>query len=319
MFNSQNDHYVSKTYLKNFTFEKNKLHTYRKQNGEHFTPVCENICCQKDGDILYWLEGEEKLWLRKKLQLIETQWPNVIENLQNSLIGIRQKWIICQYLAMLEAINPANLENKQEMASTLLKNLFRHWKESNLLPPLPQNCNINVLEDIKIDEDFVKFFSVKETPPLAANFFQSPWELLLNNTNVKFLTSDNPLAVYYPNFAHTGHICARYFPLTPEMAVLITPDPHIPLCKAELKVTLSSLAKDHTLPVIKQVFETEIKKFNQLIIKCSNRYVFSQTDHPGLSEEINQLKNYRMQLNTRVVPLGKASLVKTQLEINPLL
>jgi hypothetical protein len=74
--------------------------------------------------------------------------------------------------------------------------------------------------EVAVDLEMIKAQSAKLIPSIIEILVKSKWKVLIDESN-QFLTSDNPVCLYYPE--NNNNIAWWYAPLSKDMALIIMP------------------------------------------------------------------------------------------------
>lgn len=233
------DHYVSQTYLRHFSCYKNHVFVYRKKTGakrKKGPEKIKKICGEQGWDICHHLENVYAL--REFLNIIEPAWNLFIQSIKNetlheidtqesSDIPIIMKGVL--YIAYLRLISPRSIKMAQSLREGIANHLLAIQvdkiegltaKERKLIKDRKIQVQFN-------DPVYFKGFSLNYLHEVSEYIYSRNWEILINNTETKFITSDNP--VMFKNFYMKQGRVIRvdnqfmplYLPLTPDIGLVI--------------------------------------------------------------------------------------------------
>jgi len=233
-----NDHYVAQTYLKNFTDSEGMLIPYFKSGreavGKPKSP--KSVCYVPDGSSNSYFSDPRIL--EKFLTPLENNWNDNLEGLVNST---------AKFMASRGQFHNAKFsqEFKDEMVERVMNDEFSYT----------------------VNQEYAHAKNIAILDQLPITLCSSYWKILLANGD-KFLTSDNPLCLYYP--ADNPMVGWWYAPLKPNMALLIRPDPeHSEIIKERRYDELPDGNVEYGK--IKQKF---IFTFNQNLVRHAEKKVF---------------------------------------------
>ena len=213
-------HYVPRFYLRYFTNSDNKIFVYDKNNDKVFETAVDNIACENffyDSDIIKSeIVGEQ--YLEKFYSMIESEFApfylDFITKIQsdgNYEISQEDRNIISNFLAFQIDRTKEHREMLNQLVSGFKDQLIeRRWFSEQQL--IDWGFDINNLDpkDLHI-EGLLLGGELRQI--LSNTLKKHIWILCVNNTNLPFITSDNPIAkianiqdkfVSYEGFASKG-------------------------------------------------------------------------------------------------------------------
>ena len=220
------DHYVAQTYLKHFgdLSKGGMLNAYRKSDGAEFTCWPADVCRETDGDLNPRLQQPDLLGDYRAI--FEPSWNLAIEKVLAAEMSARDVFALSGYAATLMVCTPTwrrvgvKLVNNQ-MRGTLLFQKRMQEKRGTL--ELENREALESLErgDVRIDTDpdYVKAVATKHLVDYAIATYNADWIIIENETDVPFITSDNPVA--YWDRGVNVQPTIRFLPITPQICVEI--------------------------------------------------------------------------------------------------
>jgi hypothetical protein len=307
---SRDDHFVSKTYLKSFSDEKGMLIPYYKNKnkiiGKPKSPS--SICYEKDGDSNSFFKDSRIL--DEYLKLFENYWAEHIDDLEKNRESPMTKFHIAGYLSYLKTCTLAAKRIGYEMIESSIQPTINHelrkieleGKIPDEIKELLRTRRLDQILNIEIEPDYPHSIAITNLVSTTNLLYQSDWDILFNNSDVPFITSDNPTALYYrsPN----DYIAATYFPLTPKIAVLIKPNPNI---KRSQNINIDQVNHDRDRNI--SINEKHVNKFNELIVKSAEKVVIHSKSELWLEELVDKYKNWQVQLLTFEHPINGGTLI----------
>lgn len=310
------DHYVAQTYLKHFLDPAlgNLLHAYDKTDLKHFTPTTKNICCAQDWDTNPYFEDDRAI--DQYLRVIEPKWDHGVVDIQNLLKYEEVKYFMAGYIAVLVSCTPASIRTLTHATAEMvassgniiarqIQNYPERFPGAKPLPP-------DVFEQLmasgglvaKIDPKHTHARTMQNLVDLQWHFYKSPWMILDNQTDSPFLTSDFPVAYYYPK-PHS-QLPYRFAPISPRYAVLIKPS----LDDADRKAPKESFGKfPSTETAIRSIRPEFPKILNKITIQGAEQFVISAYDAPWIMKMVKKYQNWKMDSGTVRLPHGNGELI----------
>lgn len=260
MSNQNKQHYVPKFYLKNFS-NNNYFNIYNRKNG-----LIENVPyksqCYKNN-----FYGKDKIY-ENKLSVLETNWANSILNIINNPHNICEtdKNNVKEFCVFQQLRTEAAYNRTQNMLFDLT---------SKIIPIISQFNNLQINEkDIKgYAYNYVKNHEKQEETmkrqienaiKLSPTLNDLQLTIFINNTNIEFITSDNPIIIgnRYQTEYGLGLDCIGFYCLCP-----ISPKYYVAIIDSKIYYKL----RDKTNININ---ETLVKKINLLQFKNSLSNIF---------------------------------------------
>ena len=227
----QDDHYVAQTYLRQFSDESGNLTPYYKSGrvilGKKKTT--RQVCYETDGDSNSYFDNPRVL--DDYLPHIENPWADNIAKLQSGDADQDCKYEIGAYISFLRSCTPtakrlgakAISANMQPLVD---KTLAEHFHELGETTDEVKSAVKEAIENREIkavvDEEYVHAISIQHLVHSAYRFYCSHWLVLLNETGIPFITSDNPAGLLYAE--QHPQSATVFVPLSPTLGVLIKPD-----------------------------------------------------------------------------------------------
>lgn len=301
------DHYVAQTYLKHFIDPKlgNLLHAYDKEKLNYFTPRTEDICYAEGWDTNPYFE-DNKL-IDKYLKVVEPKWNHAVKDIVCIPHSENTKYVMAMYIAYLTSCTPTAVRNVNYATSEMFSSSTRIIAKQALetpknFPEIPHKPDI--LEKIissggfavNVDPKHTHAEAMKHLTNLAWHFYKSPWMILHNKTDNLFLTSDFPVAYYYPK--PRSQIPYRYIPISPHFAILIKPS----LNKADRKAPLEIDEYPNTKVDISYIKPEFSKILNKLTIQGAEKFIISAYDEPWIMSIVKKYKDWKMDSGTVRLP-----------------
>lgn len=283
------DHSPSQTYLRRFcSIDKaGYVNVYRKPRAtDPFYTLPKGICSEKNGDNNNSFQNS--LILREFLSPIEQQWPKVIKNLKERKIHGGTLGAVDGYLAYLRLCSPVAKRLNQQVMAEDLKNIA--LCEANSINSTLGNVESFFADGggITIDRDFANAPAIMNLPLLTLAFSKSDHFILYNDTDIPFLTSDNPAI---------SLLGLTYCPLTPRISVLLIPPNPVEVSN----ITSLSLQEEDFYNVTTRysflnIKDVRVQEYNREIVKFAKDKVISNIRAPWITELVQEFKHYRTEL-----------------------
>jgi hypothetical protein len=299
---AQRDHYVSQTYLEHFTNDRNQLVPYYKDGrvviGKPKSP--KSICHEKDGDANTYFDDPRLL--DKYLAPFEQNWSTNVQALCEMRLNQDIKYQLSAYVAYLRACNPVAKRMGQDMlAETIQPIAEKVMRKSINNPNLGPELQANLIQELQkdnircvVDRDYSHARGIASLIALANRLFCSGWLKLFNETDIPFITIDNPSVLHYRS--DSDPVASIFIPVSPNNAILISPDKSIERPTSEdVQHYRSSL--DRYASINKKY----VNFFNQLVVKSAERIVMHATVERWIEELMIKYRSWRMKNITSTI------------------
>jgi hypothetical protein len=307
---SQNDHYISQTYLNAFTDKEGMLIPYYK-NGRVIIGKKKStsaVCYEKDGDEnSYFVDARI---VDEYLRLFENNWANHVHALEEMSGDQDTKYGIAGYIAFLRTCNPTAKRLGQSLLTDTIQpvadRIMAESADDPETPPEIKELYKKHTEDknieITVDPEYAHAKGISTLVDITHKLYCSKWLILFNNTDTPFLTSDNPAVLYYRRRA--SQIANTFVPLTPKLGVLISPNP-----SAEVPTLEKLKTYEHGDDQIAEIKEKFAHKFNELIVKPAENIVIHRASEEWVEILVRNNKTWRTELITSNIPYGRGLLM----------
>jgi uncharacterized protein DUF4238 len=217
------DHFVAQTYLKHWCDPRTgKLRGYKKAADENFPCAPKDVCHEWDWDINPLFKGNPGL-LADFRKIFEPQWNPAVLAARTGTLSSEDKFHLAGYWAQLTTCTPAWHAHAVEVGNRLL---------AGFIPSLAKHVAQQFSDDREyiekavaegrlkpnLDGDHVKGLLTQQLTKTTIVLYHHDWIILKNNTEVPFITSDNPSSVC-PRRAFTVPL-TRFLPLAPDLGIL---------------------------------------------------------------------------------------------------
>jgi hypothetical protein len=276
MSDAKNQHYVPRCYLRSFTFN-NKLVVYNKdiktilkdQNVEKFA-VEEWFYDFSDDEIAdyqRYLPNFEKQFLEKLFSdKIEPELSAIINKLPQNIPNNVDNFNVC-----------ISKNDKKEIAYQIIFQIFRTRKYRDFLGSyyqLDDKFTRKLHIESLLDIDNIQIFN--------NILMKAVWSIYINKSNIKYITSDNPIILldintgetYFENH-HSSNNIELFYPLTPNILINIHLNHFFKFMENSSKDFFEEIDVNH------------VDYANSLQIRNASRFVFSSEHF-----EIDSAKNF---------------------------
>jgi Protein of unknown function (DUF4238) len=305
------DHYVAQTYLKHFLAPGlgNRMHAYNKAKLKHFTPTTDSICRDEGWDTNPYFEDNRAV--DKYLRIVEPKWNRGVENIQDLLKYEEVKFFMAGYIAVLASCTPASIRmltyaTEQIVAASgemLARQIQTHPERFPDIKPLPSKTFEKIMRTggiaATVDSKHTHARVIQNLVDMQWRFYKSPWMILENETESPFLSSDFPVAYYYPK--PQNPVAYRFVPISPRYAILINPS----LDENDRKMP-KPLPHGYPLTTVDicAVKPAFTKLLNKLTVQGAEQFVISAYDDPWILRLVKKYKDWKMDSGTIRLPYG---------------
>jgi hypothetical protein len=252
-------HYVPRHYLKNFSINE-RIFSYDIIQNKVISTNINDIATRRffyDDQKLDLITGEQTY--EKALSALESIFDKYLQefirNLNNGHTGLSDRVFksTLSELIALQQIRTPTQEKKNGLLFDKLKNEIQNWDGKNSVH------NINFPEISFHDHFGTSLENLQERAPL---YFEKIWIVWQNGTNLKFITSDNPVVGFEDPVKQGYEI---YFPISPEYSISLYD-----------KIKYSDYMELDGQMV--SIQESNVLYYNDLIFKNAERNFFSIND-----------------------------------------
>ncbi|WP_186436974.1 DUF4238 domain-containing protein [Vreelandella titanicae] len=301
---AKDDHFVAQTYLRSFVDDEGNLTPYYKNGrvivGKKKTP--RQVCYKTDGDSNIYFDNMRIL--DEYLPHIENPWAENVAKLEAGRVDADCKYEIGAYISFLRSCTPTAKRFGADMISANMqplvnRTLAEHFHELGETTDEIQLAMKDAMDNREIrsvvDEEYVHAISIQHLIHSAYRFYCSHWLVLLNETGIPFVTSDNPAGLFYdegnPQYATV------FLPLSPTLGVLIKPDLTIARPMIEDVKRYSHSGDDYAHP--KKSF---VATLNELTIRSAENTVLHSAIDEDLVSLVEANRDWRVQNQSFELP-----------------
>ncbi|MBU1259766.1 MAG: DUF4238 domain-containing protein [Planctomycetes bacterium] len=300
------DHYVSQTYLRLFVGPNGGLVPYYKNArvivGKSKSP--KSICFEIEGNTNKYFEYPRIL--EKRLPAFENPWKDNVDRLEqrvfnaktkskleHRILDAKTKFELAGYIAFLRLCTPT----AKRIAQQGLSDMHKFVQERVMLSTTDNATYLSdkdkcILREVilkrergpDIEREHAHAQCMVSLDGVTYRYYCSSWMILINETNIPFITSDNPAILYRQDIQQ--QIAQTYIPLKPSMALLITPDLDIDDPTLEDAKRYSN--SKNGFGFIPQSGVTCVNKFNEAIVKSAERMVLHQKKEDWLEQLVRK-------------------------------
>ncbi|MGB5903393.1 MAG: DUF4238 domain-containing protein [Xanthobacteraceae bacterium] len=300
------DHYVSQVHLRQFYSPSlpNLMFAIRKSDLKAFCCNSKSVCRIADGSNNHYLSKD---------RLIEEFLKNVEPNYNRSLDLIYKDRIdqgcilsIAGFAAYVLACSPAGMRIFSDPLRASLESTTEILDRRGRLSSAPEALGGKSLTELlgngtvkfTIDPKFPQALGIKSILSWVSVFGNSRWDILHNETDSPFFTSDFPIGL---EISRDPRVSNRIIPLAPNLAIRICPDIRLSGSKPDLSFKKFRF-QHHRLR------RQETIEINKCIVRCAEDLVFYRDNSAWISPFVSKNRNYHVAGLTERIPFGRGFL-----------
>lgn len=294
------DHYVAQTYLRAFVDDEGFLTPYYKNGhvviGKKKSP--KQVCYEADGDANLYFDNPRIL--DEYLRHIENPWTNNVAMLASGNVDADCKYEIGAYIAFLRSCTPTAKRLGAKGMSAIMQPLVdktcaAHFHE---LGDTTDKVRFKIKKLIRkqsihavVDEEYVHAIAIQNLIKVTYRYYCSHWMVLVNETGIPFIASDNPASLYYTE--KNSRFATIFTPLSPTLAMLIRPDLNF------YRPTIDDV-KNYTHPYDGYMHPKEsfVKMLNEIAVKCAENIVLHSKEEEWVESLVSKYKDWRVNNKT---------------------
>lgn len=295
------DHFVARTYLKNFSLPQKPglVNLIRKSNLQRLNDVhVGDICHKKDWSTNEYFVGQERI-VEQYLAFYEPNWPTCVDVLRSSGFDFKTKANMAGYIAYLIACTPTaariahiSTEESAQLAYDIIERRLRQEVSPELREKIDRFEKEHGRPKMLVKDDFPKAIGIQGLLKYQKLLLSSRWVILRNETTVPYLTSDNPVCRKYENARGE---CDLYCPITPEIAILIETSKEEPT--------------DHDGLAL--ISEQGVQMFNELMVKSAeDMVIFGENEK--VDALVQKFQDWQVGVMILKIPEGNGITLITQ-------
>jgi hypothetical protein len=283
------DHYIPQVHLKQFYAPElgRLLYAVRKADDRCFTPNSKSICRLDEGNTNTYLS--EPRAIEEFLKSIEPNYDRQLRNIQEHKLDADTVYVTSGFIAYVLSCSPAAMRIHSYFLQQLVQDIGKKMDRAGQFPPLPDvlgNSFEEAIESglisVKVDAMYPQAIGVSQILARLSAFGNADWEILRNNTDCPFVTSDYPVG-YGPR--HVSPFAYRDFPLAPDIAIRIVTD-------ARERGTDPELNFPRFRYRDRKISRKEAIEINRSIVRSAETHVFSSTMSVELRKFIRKNSRY---------------------------
>lgn len=265
-------HYIPITYLDNFADDTGKAMAYRKDDV--LKPLRlrpSEIAFER----YYYSQplpegGRDNNTLENFFSTIESTWPPLVDRLRSGSVISSDLDALETFMSLMRVRVPAARDMVEISRAEQVKATARLLDQAGKLPPKPKGHE-DILDHIGVSID--PHQSLHAMPTLIRGFGHVldclEFELVHNETDVSFLTSDNPVVYFDPTVRDERVLPYQVRPPMGSIELLFPIDPN---------TVLRGRTGPHALRHVTLTDRQSAKRINRYVVRFGYRFVFAR-DH----------------------------------------
>lgn len=309
------DHYVSQVHLKNFYSPMlgNRMFALRKADMKAFTPDAQSVCRIEEGSTnRYLLEPRA---VEEFLKDIEPRYNEAVTNVIEVDIRPQTVYVLAGFIAYVLSCSPAGIRIHSGPLKGVVEETGRMLDSKGEISVPPPTLGASSLTElfasgkvrVEIDPKYPQAIGIASILQRTNTFGNFVWEILVNETDSPFFTSDFPIAIEPTTDLR---IINRIVPLTPRLAVRLHPD-----------ISLDTNAADFSFKgfrrKIRRASREEVVRINALLVRCAESTVFFSRNDDWVERFVRKNSYFRIESRTQRIPYQRGSLLFSSLKIVP--
>ena len=263
-----------------------------------------------DGSTNAYLTEERAI--EEFLKDIEPRYNAAIRNITEAKIETSSVYALAGFAAYVTCCSPAAMRINMAPLENILQGTAKLLDEKGVFGQTPEifegKSLTQLLQDgiVKFDVDpkYSQAIGISNIHDRASTFGNARWEIFRNTSDSPFFSSDFPVAI--EAIGRTGFI-RRVVPLTPELAVRITPDSSM---RGKIDLSFQKFTA-----AVRTANRDEVVALNRLIVQCAEDMIFFRDDQSWIARFIERNRQFRIDAVVQRIPHGGSYLVVAQQRI----
>jgi len=249
--------------------------------------------------------------IEKFLLGVEPKYNASVAKLRRDEIGSEGVYAIAGFAAYVASCAPAAMRIHAGPLQSAVETTAQILDQQGLLPTAPEALGSRSLSDligdgtvqVAVDPKYAQALGISTITLRTSIYGNSFWEILQNDSDSPFFTSDYPIALE----GRGGRRVHNWIiPLAPDIAIRVVPDVRLSRMPPDFSFSKFSYQR-------RQARVGEVREINRLIVQCAEDAVFFRDDREWVRDFIAKNRNYRIEALTDRIPAGGGTLqVSTQ-------
>jgi hypothetical protein len=283
----------------------------RKADMKAFTPDAQSVCRIKEGNTNFYLS--EPRVIEEFLKDIEPRYNEAVENILSKNLKQETVYVLSGFIAYVLSCSPGGMRIlSKPLQGVVEETMYRLDAQGKIETP-PAELRASSLTDlllsgkvhVDIDPKYPQGIGIASILQQTNTFGNFGWEVLVNDTDSPFFTSDFPVAIESTN---DPRIINRLVPLTPTLAVRLHPD--LSIDKNVVDFSFKGFRKK-----VRRVSRAEVLSINTHLVRCAESVVFFSQDHDWVERFVRKNSRFRIETRVQRLPYQKGVFLFNSLKI----
>lgn len=255
----KSNHYVPQFYLKNFSNNKKSVGSYMRQYKKYIKEA--SIKKQACKDYLYGEDGR----LENYLMELEKKWSKIITNIINDKIKPKRKedyLDLLMFILVSEARNLKTAETITNQVDFLCKKILEEDPQFEM--------SDEELKNMIIAPKVPNSLAIESAIKGSLYLLDLNFTILINKTDRKFITTDNPMVKYNQFYIHRNYD-RGYGIANVGLQIFMPISPKLCICLYDSKVYNCNLNQDGNIDIIRS---KQIDEINKIIYLNSYKTIY---------------------------------------------
>lgn len=303
------DHYISQVYLKNFYSPElggKRMHAIRKTDLHYYQCDAYSQCRIEQGSTNLFLR--EPRVIEEYLKFIEPNYNSAVQKFRERKFDQDAVYVIAGLIAYFCLFSPAGMRLATSPVRELVKSTAILAEEKGMLPSSPKGIEeptlVGLLNSkklkIQVDPKYPQAYGIDNYQRHIGSWGNSHWVVLLNQSDVSYLTSDYPV---YTQQSSDLRVSTRLIPLAPDIAIRICPDVNLS------DNDRSNLGFPKLTVDVQEVDEAGAKSMNKKIVQAAETTVYFRDNSQGIRRLIENNRHYKTYPETVALPTAQGRIV----------
>lgn len=274
----------------------------RKSDLKAFKCRAQDVCRTADGSTNDYLE--EPRAVERFLEDVEPKYNASVRKLREGKPDTEAIYSIAGFIAYVASCSPAALRINVAPMESILQQTAALLDARGVFDKAPDSLGNKSLTELladgtvkfDVDPKYPQAISTSNIIQNTSVFGNGRWEVLRNDTDSPYLTSDFPAAI---EVAGPG-VMRRVVPLAPDLAVRITPDITM---RGKTDLSFPNFSASY-----RKAKRQDVVAVNRLIVRCAEDIVFYRDDDAWIPDFIKKNRQYCVDAVVSRIPHGNGSL-----------
>jgi hypothetical protein len=310
------DHYVSQVHLKKFYSDdpKGLLFAIRKRDLKCFRPDSHSVCRIEEGSTNDYLQ--EPRAVEEFLDTIEPRYSEALRRITLPSFDQEALYALSGFVAYVLSCSPTGMRLQSPPLKGVVEETARRLDARGEFGAPPAALGASSLTElldqgavnVTIDPKYPQAIGISQILSVANTLGNFAWEVLVNETDSPYFTSDFPVAI---EETPDPLIIYRLVPLSPRIAVRLIPNLHV-----ERDVDgRPDFAYKHFRRRVLRVSRPEAMAINRQIVRSAEDLVLYSRELPWVHKFVARNAAYRLETSVQRIPHGTGALLWSRIHM----